>query len=115
MDMDNGVEMDIKPDIGDIKPDVSELQPIPEGDAPRAGDGDSSKESSRKRDRSRDRDKPRRRSRSRDRDRDRSRRDRGDRDADFGLTGRETGGMLLFFARFYLLSFVDIIELNCVL
>jgi len=29
MDMDNGVEMDIKPDIGDIKPDVSELQPIP--------------------------------------------------------------------------------------
>jgi len=84
--------MDIKPDIGDIKPDVSELQPIPEGEAPRA-DGDSSKESSRKRDRSRDRDKPRRRSRSRDRDRDRSRRDRGDRDADFGLTGRETGGI----------------------
>lgn len=87
--------MDIKPDIGDIKPDPSELEPIPEGEGeePKA-DGDS-KESSRKRDRSRDRDKPRRRSRSRDR-KDRPRRDRGDRDdrdADFGLTGRETGGI----------------------
>ena len=106
--MDNGVEMDIKPDIGDIKPDPSELQPIPEGNAPRT-DGDSSKESSRKRDRSRDRDKPRRRSRSRDRDRDRSRRDRGDRDADFGLTGRETGG------NYFLLTFIDKVEPNFVL
>ena len=96
--MDNGVDMDIKPDI---KPDLSDLQPIPEENAPPA-DGDS-KESSRKRDRSRDRDKPRRRSRSRDR-KDSRRRDRGDRDdrdADFGLTGRETGGNY-FFARFYL-------------
>ena len=83
-DMDNGADMD-------IKPDPSELESIPE-DAPPA-DGDS-KESSRKRDRSRDRDKPRRRSRSRDR-KDSRRRDRGDRDdrdSDFGLTGRETGG-----------------------